>query len=172
MTSFPVICGLATPIKNLGYACGYNGYLPPVTVTSEVRLIRRGTIIAWLSGRGRNKFWGGTRSLFVWIWERNAGTRNLSQSRSNEQGKDQKKKVFNEIQRDFSAEIRNSTVFFGRKQVISKKKGLHWNSEGFSGRNQKFKQFFQPKTGDYPPQKGLHLDNFMKSDLSPQKLGN
>ena len=29
-----------------------------------------------------------------------------------------------------------------------KKKDLHWNSEGFFGRNQKFKQFFRPKTSD------------------------
>ena len=38
MTSLHVICGLALPppIENPGYAYGYNGYLPPVTVTSDV----------------------------------------------------------------------------------------------------------------------------------------
>ena len=46
--------------------------------------------------------------------------------------------------------------FFGRMQVISnKKKGLHQNSKSFSCRNQKFKGFFWPKSGDL--QKiGLH----------------
>ena len=38
MTLLHVICGLPLPpIKNLGYAYGYNGYLSPVTVTSDVR---------------------------------------------------------------------------------------------------------------------------------------
>ena len=37
MTTLPVICGLGPPpIKNPGYAYGYNDYLPPVTVTSDV----------------------------------------------------------------------------------------------------------------------------------------
>ena len=37
MTSLTVICGLATPpVKTPGYAYGYNGYLPPVTVKSDV----------------------------------------------------------------------------------------------------------------------------------------
>ena len=37
MTSVHVICDLGPlPIKNPGYAYGYNGYLPPVTVTSDV----------------------------------------------------------------------------------------------------------------------------------------
>ena len=37
MTSLHVICGLALPpIKNARCAYGYNGYLPPVTVTSDV----------------------------------------------------------------------------------------------------------------------------------------
>ena len=38
--------------------------------------------------------------------------------------------------------------FFCQLQVISKKKGLRRISKGFSGRNQKFKGFFCPKTGD------------------------
>ena len=42
----------------------------------------------------------------------------------------------------------------GQKQVISKKKkGLRRNPKAFSGRNQKFKRFFQPKTGDLQKQK-------------------
>ena len=36
MTSLPVIVVWLPPIKNPGYAYGYNGYLPPVTVTSDV----------------------------------------------------------------------------------------------------------------------------------------
>ena len=44
------------------------------------------------------------------------------------------------------------------------------NSEGFSGRNQKFKRFFRPKAGDLQKQKGLHPKNVMKSGVSPQKL--
>ena len=42
-----------------------------------------------------------------------------------------KKKVFTEIESDFSAEIGNSNVFFAQNQVVSKKKkkkkGLHRN---------------------------------------------
>ena len=38
-----------------------------------------------------------------------------------------KKKVFAEIESDFSAEIRNSKVFSAQKQVVSKKKGLRRN---------------------------------------------
>ena len=36
-----------------------------------------------------------------------------------------KKKIFSKIARDFPAEIGNSSGFSGRKQMISKKKGLH-----------------------------------------------
>ena len=37
MMSLHVICGLPfSPIKNSGYAYGYNDYLTPVTVTSDV----------------------------------------------------------------------------------------------------------------------------------------
>ena len=43
------------------------------------------------------------------------------------------------------------------------------NSEGFSGRNQKFKRFFRPKTSDLP-KKSLHPKNVVKSGVSPQKL--
>ena len=78
-----------------------------------------------------------------------------------------KKKVFTEILSDFPAEIRNSNAFSGPNQVkkkvfteilsdclaeiafsgdLKKKKGPHWNSKWFSGRNQKFKRFFRPKT--------------------------
>ena len=50
----------------------------------------------------------------------------------------------NEIQRFFSAEIRNSRVFFrpNTGDLQTKKKGLHRNSKGFSSRNQKFKGLF------------------------------
>ena len=37
---------------------------------------------------------------------------------------------------------------FSENQVISKKKGLRRNPKAFSGRNQKFKRFFRPKTDD------------------------
>ena len=61
--------------------------------------------------------------------------------------------------------------FSGRRQVISKKKGLHWNSKGFSSRNQNFKRFFRPKTGDLKKKKkGLHPKSIMKSGVSLQKL--
>ena len=78
--------------------------------------VRPGARIAWLGGGGRNKFWKGTKSLFcvnsrgarghekfipVWIrWT----------------------KWRAKIQRDFPAEIGNSSGFSGRKQVISKKR--------------------------------------------------
>ena len=45
-------------------------------------------------GGGRNKFWEGTRSLFMWIPEGHRGKRNLFSCGSNEQDKDQKNKVF------------------------------------------------------------------------------
>ena len=39
-----------------------------------------------------------------------------------------------------------------------KKKGLHRNSKGFSRRNQKFKDFFRPNTGDFK-KKDLHRNS-------------
>ena len=57
-------------------------------------LCRPGARIAWLKGGGRNKFWGGTRSLLMWIREGHGGTRNLFQCGSTEKCEDQKK-VFN-----------------------------------------------------------------------------
>ena len=80
---------------------------------------RPGARIAWLGGR--NTIWGGTRSLFMWIREGHGRTRKLSQSGSNEQGEDQKKGLHRNSE-GFSAKIRNSISFSGRKQVISKKK--------------------------------------------------
>ena len=88
----------------------------------------------------------------------------------------QKKKVFAEIGRLFLAEITNSNIFFGQKQVISKKKrkkglrrnpkafsgqnqviskkkGLHRNPKAFSARNHKFKRFFWPKPATFPSPK-------------------
>ena len=44
-----------------------------------------------VTGGGRNKFWGGTRSLFVWIQEGHGSTRNLFQCGSNEQRENHKK---------------------------------------------------------------------------------
>ena len=47
--------------------------------------------------------------------------------------KEKKKKVFTEIETDFSAEIENSNVFSAQNQVVSKKKkGLHQNWDWFS----------------------------------------
>ena len=42
---------------------------------------------------------------------------------------------------------------FSENQVISKQKGLRRNPKAFSGRNQKFKRFFRPKTGDLQKKK-------------------
>ena len=58
-----------------------------------------------------------------------------------------KKKVFTEIETDFSAKIGNSNAFSAQKQVISKtkeKKGLHRNWDRFFGQNRNFKRFFRP----------------------------
>ena len=114
-------------------------------IPSQAR--RQDSVTGGGGGGGRNKFWG-AREVYLCEFERGTGgTRNLSQSGSNEQGEDQKfigifrlksaieaffrpktgdrqkkKKVFTEILRNFPAEIRNSNVFSGRKQVISKKK--------------------------------------------------
>ena len=43
------------------------------------------------------------------------------------------------------------------------------DSNGFFGRNRKFKRFFRPKTGDLQKKKkkGLHPKNVMKSGVSP-----
>ena len=54
--------------------------------------------------------------------------------------------------------------------MISKKKGLHRNCKGFSGRNRKFKRFFRPITGDLQKKKGLHSKNVTKSGVSPRKI--
>ena len=60
----------------------------PVLVPAPAH--RPGAKIARLRGGGRNKFWGGMRSLFMRIREGHGGTRNLFQSGSNKQGEDQK----------------------------------------------------------------------------------
>ena len=75
---------------------------------------RPGAKLAWLGG-GRNKFWGAREVYFVWIREGRGGTRNLSHSGSNEQGKEQKFQGFFRPQSDFQA------VF----ATENKKKGLH-----------------------------------------------
>ena len=73
-----------------------------------------------------------------------------------------KKKVFTEIESDFSAEIRNSKVFSAQNQMFSKKKGLHWNWEWFFGQIRKFKRmrgdcfpmgggYFHKKSASKPP---------------------
>ena len=76
-------------------------------------LVRPGARIAWLGGGGgggvgRNKFWGEQEVYFVWIGEGRGGTRNLSQSGSNEQGEEQRfKRIFrpkSKIQAVFPAE--------------------------------------------------------------------
>ena len=132
----------------------------------------------------------------MWILEGHGGTRNLSQSGSNEQGEEQKVK---EILRPKS-EIQ--AVFPAKNWWPPKKKGLYWNCKGFSGQNLKFKRFFRPKTSDLPKKKvfteiardvptenyssgfsdrkqvisqkkkkkkGLHSKNFTKSCVSPQE---
>ena len=84
---------------------------------------------------------------------------------------DQMNKVKTKNSEGFSGCNQKLKRFSGRRQVISKKKGLHWNSKWFSGRNQKFKRFFRPKLGDLPPpKKGLHPKSIVKSGVSPQKL--
>ena len=63
-----------------------------------------------------------------------------------------KKKVFTEIETDFSAKIGNSNVFSAQKQVVSKK---HKKNKKRSSpklrlifdQNRKFKRFFHPKSG-------------------------
>ena len=148
--------------------------------------IRPGARIAWLGGR--NKFWGGTRSLFcvnsrgarghekfipVWIKCTRWGAK---------------------IQKDFPAEIGTSSGFSGRKQVISKKKKKKkkeklfskivrdvpaeiGTSSGFSGRKQviskKKKKSSSPKLqGMFRPkleiQALFHPKNVMKYGVSPQ----
>ena len=49
---------------------------------------------------------------------------------------------------EFLGKLVNSNAFSAQKQVISKKKGLRRNSDGFFGQNRKFKRFFSSKTGD------------------------
>ena len=63
-----------------------------------------------------------------------------------------KKKVFTEIETDFSAEIRNSKVFSAQKQVVSKKKLKKKKvfteiETDFSAEIRNSKFFFRPKTG-------------------------
>ena len=82
----------------------------------------------------------------MWIREGHGGTRNLSQSGSNEQGEDHKDST------EFSGRNRESKRcgFSGRKQVISKKKDLHWNCKGFSGRNMNPSGDLQKKKVRFP----------------------
>ena len=61
-----------------------------------------------------------------------------------------KKKVFTEIETDFSGKIGNSNAFPAQKQMISKKKkGLHRNWDGFFGQKRIFKRFFRPNHDIY-----------------------
>ena len=66
--------------------------------------------------------------------------------RSKTGGLQKKKKVFTEIESDFSAKVGSSNNFSAQKQVVSKtkqkKKGLHRNWVWFLGQNRKFKHFF------------------------------
>ena len=85
---------------------------------------------------------GGAREVYLCEFERGTGSREIYPSL------DQMNKVKTKIQRDFPAEIRNSNVSSGRKQVISKEKKKVFteilrdfpaeirNSNGFSGRKQ------------------------------------
>ena len=70
---------------------------------------------------GRNKFWGG-HEKFIYVNSRGARGH---ESGSNEQGKEQKKKVFTETQRDFPAENRHSNSFSLPKTDELQKNGLH-----------------------------------------------
>ena len=105
-----------------------------------------------------------------------------------------KKKVFPESQRDFSAEIRHSNTFSGRNQKFKRFFRLKTydfqkikkikvfteiqrdfsaeirHSNTFSGRNQKFKRFFRLKTGDLQKKKVFIPKNFVKSNVSPTKI--
>ena len=54
-----------------------------------------------------------------------------------------------EIEKNFSAIIGYSNGFTAQNQVISKKKGLHQNWDGFFGQIRKFKRFFRPNHGNY-----------------------
>ena len=55
-------------------------------------------------------------------FERDTGAREIYPSLDQTNKVNSKKKVFTEIQRDFSAEFRNSSGFSARKKVTSKKK--------------------------------------------------
>ena len=77
----------------------------------------------------------------------------------------------------YKVKTKNSEGFSGRNQKFkrffqlrrqSQKKRSPLKFREFSGRNQKFKQFFRPKTGDLK-KKGSHPKNVMKSGVSPQK---
>ena len=112
------------------------------------------------SGGSRKFWWGGILSTkpqkfgclhrnWEWFFGRIWKFKRFFRPKSGGLQKKKKKKVFTEIESDFSAEIGNSNVFFAQNQVVSKKKkkGLHQNWEWFFGRNRKFKRFFRPKSG-------------------------
>ena len=85
--------------------------------------------------------------------------------------KKKKKKVFTEIESDFSAEVGNSNVFFAQNQVVSKKKkGLHRNWEWFFGRSRKFKRFFRPKSGGLQKKKFFFAQNQVVSKKKKKKV--
>ena len=75
---------------------------------------------------------------------------------------------------------KNSEGFSGRNQKFKRffrpktgdlqKKGLHGNSGEFSGRNPEFQTVFPAENGGSPKKEGLHPKNVMKSGASPQKL--
>ena len=103
----------------------------------------------------------------MWIREEHGGTRNLSQSGSNEQGENQKfKGIFQPklgIQAVFPAKNWWSTqkikVFTNIARVFLAEIG---DSSGFPAENR-----WSPKK---KKKKDLHAKNVMKSGVSPQKL--
>ena len=122
---------------------------------------RRGARIAWLGGGGAEINFGGTRSLFMWIRVGHGGTRNLSQSESNEQGEDRK---FRGIFR-LKSEIQ---TFFPTENRWSKKKGFTGILRGFRPKSE-IQTFFSAENRRSPKKKRSSSKNVMKSGVSPQK---
>ena len=72
-------------------------------------------------GGGAEINFRGAREVYLCEFERGTGARGIYPSLDQTNKMKTKKKVFTDIQRDFSADIRNSNSFSSRKQVISKK---------------------------------------------------
>ena len=133
------------PIRNKIFKYNYRMYLISNNVGRRVARIWKGGLF-WKSEKSSNDFFIVLESVSHGLsenWDENSRKGFFRPKSGGLRKQKNKKKVFTEIETDFSAEIGNSNVFSARIQVVSKKKkekGLHRNWDWFFGQIRKFKR--------------------------------